>query len=105
MQVQNRKDMAKVEIYESNGWKQCWFYCEGCKCTHAFTVGHPEIEKSPLWTWNNNIEKPTFSPSLLVNGSFPESRCHSFVNDGKIQYLGDCFHELKNKTIELTEIE
>lgn len=97
--------MAKVKIYESHGWKQCWFYCDGCKCDHAFTVTVPKEEKFVPWTWNNDVNKPTFNPSLLVNGSEPDFRCHSFVKEGKIQYLGDCFHSLKNQTIELSEVE
>ena len=97
--------MAKIKIYESDGWKQCWFYCEGCKGHHAFTVVVPSDERVIPWRWNNDINKPTFSPSLLVNKDYPETRCHSFVTDGKIQYLGDCFHELKNQTMELLEME
>jgi len=54
--------------------------------------------------------KPTFSPSYLVIGNektLEETngrcghRCHSFIKDGKIQYLDDCTHELKNKTVDL----
>jgi hypothetical protein len=33
------------------------FYCPGCKCNHAF---------DKRWTFDGNMEAPTFSPSLLV---------------------------------------
>lgn len=49
------------------------------------------------------MEKPTFNPSLLVNKDYPAQRCHSWVRDGKIQFLGDCFHALKNLTVEIPE--
>lgn len=30
--------------------------------------------------------------------------CHSFVTNGKIQFLNDCTHDLKGQTIELPEL-
>lgn len=71
-------------------------YCQGCKCHHVF---------DDRWTFNGDFEKPTFSPSMLVNKNEPRRRCHSFVTDGKIQFLSDCFHELVGQTFELEEIE
>lgn len=81
------------------------------------------------WTWNNNVDKPTFAPSVLVtsghyvpdfgtpgrdrcwctyNAEHPHEpttfhceRCHSYVTDGKIQFLGDCTHNLVNQTVDL----
>lgn len=29
--------------------------------------------------------------------------CHSFVTDGNIQFLDDCTHELKGKTVPLED--
>lgn len=73
-------------------------YCPGCKTHHVF---------DKRWSFNGDYEKPTFSPSMLVNASHPELglRCHSFVEDGKIRFLSDCDHELKNQTIELPDVE
>ncbi len=75
------------------------FQCPGCKCGHPFTVGPNG------WTWNGSLEKPTFKPSLLVNQNMPESRCHSFVTEGMIQFLGDCYHPLKGQTVEIPDWE
>lgn len=70
------------------------FYCKGCKSIHCVST--------KLWQFNNDYEKPTFNPSVLVTGpNMP--RCHSFITDGKIQYLNDCTHELVGKIIELEE--
>lgn len=55
------------------------------------------------WEFNGDFEKPTFSPSILVTGMLGQ-RCHSYVKNGVIQFLGDCHHKLKNQTIELQEI-
>jgi hypothetical protein len=73
------------------------FLCPGCECGHLFTVGPNG------WTWNGSMEKPTFTPSLLCNQDMPESRCHSFVRDGMIQFLGDCYHKLAGQTVEIPD--
>jgi hypothetical protein len=55
------------------------------------------------WTWNGSIESPTLKPSVLLTR--PESRCHSFINDGHVQFLDDCTHDFKGKTLELLNIQ
>jgi len=81
------------------GGGQC-FYCPGCEMVHAINT-HPTIQ----WTYNNNPEKPTFSPSILVTLDYPEEKfiCHSFVTDGNIQFLSDCTHKLKSQTVPLPQ--
>lgn len=36
---------------------------------------------------------------------YPEALEYIFVTDGRIQFLGDSFHELKNQTVEMSDIE
>lgn len=72
-----------------------WFHCPGCQNAHGFHV--------PQWTWNGSMEVPTFMPSLMCNGHDPASRCHSFVKDGKIQFLADCWHSLAGQTVDLPD--
>jgi hypothetical protein len=78
-------------------------WCPGCKCGHVFPVS-PSNASGHRWTWNGSMDKPTFTPSMLINKDDPKSRCHSIVTDGKIAFCGDCFHELKNKTVALEPI-
>jgi hypothetical protein len=82
-----------------------------CRCRtegwHEFSkVGRPNA----TWTFNGNMVKPTFSPSMneLCNGpgthhhpEYPTTRCHFTVTDGRIQYHGDCTHDLKGQTLDL----
>lgn len=77
------------------------FYCPGCKSHHPYRIKGRE----PKWEWNGDMEKPTFKPSLLVNGTRPESRCHIFLTDGVIHFLDDCFHELKGQKVPLPECD
>ena len=92
--------MAKVlyKEYEHQGKvydKHLYYFCPGCDCYHYI---NPDRHK-----FNGNYDKPTFMPSLLQNWD-PIKICHSFITDGKIQYLGDCWHHLKNQTVDLPEI-
>lgn len=85
------------------------FWCPGCATVHGITFGSPQG-----WTWNGSLELPTFSPSVLVQGTMgnnlfandPEYKevstvCHSFVVEGVIQFLSDCTHSLANEHVEL----
>jgi len=94
------------------------FQCPGCKCCHG-----PRVEGTthPVWGWNGSLEAPTFTPSILVRGTVPVTDdeverimrgenvepkplvCHSFVTDGKIQFLSDSTHELAGQTVEIPE--
>lgn len=54
------------------------------------------------WSWNGDTEKPTLKPSILTQ--VMEYRCHSFVNDGVVQFLSDCSHDKANTSIELMDV-
>ena len=81
------------------------FHCPGCNRRHHIRTGPNG------WVWNGDAEKPTFQPSILVTypgkdagaDGAPPAVCHSFVTDGQIQFLGDCFHALKGQTVEIPD--
>jgi hypothetical protein len=81
------------------------FACPGCRCGHVI----PVAGKQPTWGWNGSIDAPTFMPSICVHGkSLVENKwtdftCHSFVNDGKIQFLSDSTHAFAGKTVDLPD--
>jgi len=83
------------------------FRCPAKECgVHRVNIGLPIPNKT--WTWNGDLEKPTFKPSINASGVDPETgevlyRCHSHVKDGMIQFLGDCTHELKGQTVPLVD--
>lgn len=74
------------------------FHCPGCEYSHAVTVNGRRNDRGASWTWNGSLVVPTFSPSLNVWADDPKLRCHSFVRDGMIEFLPDCFHKLKATT-------
>lgn len=66
------------------------------------------FEGAGAWSFNGNLERPTLAPSLLLAYTItgearPQYVCHSFVRDGRIQYLGDCTHALAGQTVDLPE--
>lgn len=82
------------------------FYCPACKECHWVAVGPRSVwGDSPRWSFNENFDSPTINPSLLVTYKMPEGekRCHSFIREGKIQYLSDCTHEMAGKTVDIPE--
>jgi hypothetical protein len=105
MVVMNRK----VNVHDNkDGGKALWFTCPGCEEMHAVQVA-PSKHSKTVWGWNGSLDKPTFTPSLLVQWTHgPEKikhRCHSFIKDGQIQFLNDCTHKLKGQTVDLLEID
>lgn len=95
------------------------FWCPGCDGMHRVQHG---AGSGPRWTWNGNVDKPTFSPSVLVKYSHwvppasaenpdpgPQTQvhdiCHSFVTDGRIQFLADCTHALAGQTVDLPDVD
>jgi hypothetical protein len=102
------------------------FWCPGCNQGHHVRIGPNG------WTFNNDGDRPTFSPSVLVTGTkftekgeseyqqwcndgYPnlggkafdhmKTVCHSFVTDGRIQFLNDCTHSLAGQTVDLPDFD
>lgn len=92
---------SKENIIEPNVLFAYQFYCKGCDSLHAFYV-NKKIQKLE-WSFNNNVNKPTFSPSLV--NKWNNNVCHLFVKNGKIEYQNDCTHKLAGQTIEMEDIE
>lgn len=93
--------MSKLlESKKPNGAIVLFFYCPGCKYYHSVTVAPDTNDIGATWTWNGDMEKPTFQPSLLTERG-TNRQCHLFVRDGEIQFLDDCSHELRGKTVPM----
>lgn len=98
------KDLLSPILMQHNGGQSLFISCPGCKHLHPIAIkpeGHPTGQ---CWDWNGDVNKPTFSPSLLCCAGYPAARCHSFIRDGNIQFLDDCYHELAGKTVPLDPI-
>jgi hypothetical protein len=97
------------------------FWCPGCDSAHGIPV-----DGSRGWQWNGSLSSPTITPSILVSstdvivdgerilghkyrGPYPEDLervvgiCHSYITDGRIQFLNDCTHPLSGQVIPLED--
>lgn len=110
-----------VKQWEGGGKRGLHFWCPGCDAAHSVTVG-PDG-----WTWNGDVIKPVLHPSILLktghfcggvaaerghcwcnfkertgrDTKFKCVRCHSFVRDGRIEFLSDSTHTLAGQTVDL----
>lgn len=88
------------------------FYCPGCNCLHSYVVASwkdPEGNQHTGWRFDGNLESPTFSPSLLIFYTHPQTKqrvsiCHVVLTNGILNFCHDCEHELKGKSVPLPEI-
>jgi len=74
-----------------------FWYCPGCNEMHPL----PDS-----WTFNGNLESPTFSPSFLHTWKYAgqDRRCHYVVTDGKVAYCSDSDHILAGQTIDMPDL-
>lgn len=103
---------AKLRRWAGEGSAGYTYWCEGCKGPHSVRTEGPSS-----WGFNGDLEKPVFTPSVLVtgfqnltdaecevilSGGKVERRpltCHTFVGcnrakPGEVIFLGDCTHAL-----------
>lgn len=68
------------------------FRCPGCGCAH---------QVDGRWTFNGDTVRPTIRASILIHGAPSHPRCHSYVTNGRIDFLNDSTHPLAGKTVDL----
>jgi hypothetical protein len=123
--------MSKVNVIRNDAGVplSCRFTCPGCGDEHAMRL--QPVPGKPSWSFNGDENAPTLQPSILATSghytdhakpddcwcSFEEHfpgegpapfhcyRCHSFVTDGKIQFLSDCSHALAGQTVDLPDFD
>jgi len=104
--------------------------CPGCSqhlvgATHMLPVRwlpndmqeSADVVNRAHWSFNGQFDNPTFHPSLLCTfgceegcGCEPDDPdhwtnyvCHSFIENGRIQYLSDCTHSLAGQCVDLPD--
>ena len=84
-----------MKVVKAEGQRLAYL-CPGCKKEHRISI-------APItgWGFNNDFQNPTFTPSVnWTNGTVV---CHHFVKDGMVQFLSDCTHENKDKTLPMVD--
>lgn len=100
------------------------FFCPACKCGHAVWT-EKKNHLGAVWTFNGNMEKPTFTPSLKIwqetwtppvtpenleqwqQKPWPQTKvthvCHTNVTDGVIHFHPDCTHAFGGKQVPMED--
>lgn len=87
-------------------------WCPACRQLHDFAVDRP-FRNGARWSFDGNADAPSFSPSMNIRiGPYPQAWkkagqidvCHYFLRAGRIEYLGDCTHELAGQTVDLPDL-
>ena len=98
MTIGKERIMAKIKQHPTDSPNAFWTTPAG---TH-----------NAKWSWNEDFEKPTVSPSILNTCPcmvFDDEtrispwRNHIFIRDGKIEYLSDCTHALAGRTVDMVD--
>lgn len=92
--------MAKVlQLANKDGSHGGWIaHCPPCGWSHLF---------DNRWTFNGDVNSPTFEPSMLVHGdpAGGPKRCHSFLRAGVWEYLSDCEHAMPNQRVPVPDYD
>ncbi|WP_158874019.1 DUF6527 family protein [Antarcticirhabdus aurantiaca] len=112
--------MAARGVLRTTDDGRLFFHCPGCSALHGVGAGEGA---GPRWMWNGSFDKPTFTPSVMVEGVQPltdeeharvmagetiEPRplvCHSFVMVGRMHFLDDCTHALAGEIVDLPRLD
>jgi len=76
------------------------FQCPGCDCLHIFYV-----RGNVTWTFDGNIELPTFDPSLRLDWKEDDKPqcCHLTLTKGKIKYHSDSTLKMSGQILDLLD--
>lgn len=115
--------LSEDDEHFRDGQREYFFHCPGCKHGHRYTTAwSPKKkadyeakhcgpnEKAPTWTFNGNLQSPSFQPSLLyrytkTKNDEVQKVCHLYVTNGQMQFLSDCTHEFAGKTVDMGDID
>lgn len=90
--------MSQVSAKLRRGPAQYFHWCPACEGMHPLPDG---------WTFNGNVDRPTFSPSFkqtfvrwsggvdqagIGQGERQQVVCHYIITDGRIQFCSDSWH-------------
>lgn len=88
-------------------------WCPACGEVHGYRIAGPD---GPIWTFNGDYDKPTFSPSMRIfvleheddHGralapAVQRTLCHYFLTDGELRYCGDSPHAFAGQNVALPD--
>lgn len=119
--------MGQISSKLRDGEDFLTYWCQGCEASHTVHIGSGY---GPRWRWNGSADAPTFEPSVFIRTGhhvpgvklMPDGRCgfcvsaeedghptlcsvcHTFIRDGRVQFLPDCTHRYAGQTLPLPDL-
>lgn len=84
--------MSQVSAVLRRAERGFWHWCPGCKFMHPLPDG---------WTFDGNLDAPTFTPSFKHTWPPTGKICHYFLTAGQLQFCTDSTHALAGQTVAL----
>jgi hypothetical protein len=85
-----------------------FFDCPGCQGGHFVTIKPFRAANGASWTFDGDLEWPTFNPSVLSRVEPTDGGkamiCHLFVRAGVIEFLPDCTHPLAGQKVRMVDV-
>jgi hypothetical protein len=81
------------------------FFCPGCQCAHGVWTTNRNTHTGATWSFNNDMAKPTFTPSLKIQSANERGPtcCHVIITNGILNFCGDSTHLLTGKAIPMQD--
>lgn len=96
------------ELVTPDGKRFHRYWCPGCDTLHMISINPSKNQSGAGWTFSGTLDKPTYAPSQLTTWrqgeKQTEHRCHTFIRGGQIEFLSDCTHSLKGKTVDMVPL-
>jgi len=79
-------------------------HCAGCNAKHILPTGEPYHIN---WSFNGDLEKPSFSPSFkhTIGKAGSNEVCHYTITDGVIHYYSDTTAHLMRGNFLLEKLD
>lgn len=101
------KSELRVVIENDVSYAALLFICPGCASAGVGTGLHMlpvnSETKTPSWEWDENLDAPTLSPSILTRYG-TDLVCHSFLKNGIFEFLSDCTHDLAGQSVPMVDL-
>lgn len=114
------KSLLRNVVADGISYTALMFVCPGCVA--GGTDGYEGVHSLPVnsdlstigrpsWIWDENLEAPTLSPSILTHGykdpktgDMIKPRCHSFLKAGVFEFLSDSEHSLSGQKVPIPDL-
>lgn len=105
---------AKLRSVSGSGSDGIAHWCPGCNQMHVIWIALGNGR--PAWTWNGDMVRPTFQPSVRCFSTYEKDSkavipnggtrtiCHYFITDGNIEYCADSPHALSGQRVPLPDV-